>query len=323
LSEHVAVPIPGDVTMSVRSRSVAAGIAATALLAGGAVAVPAAADAATVPQAAPALPLAVSMVKQAPSRSLVPGGAAGSVTLKVTNVTAKPQKFAENVDAWGNGSLQLLGNALAEKATPLAGTPAVTGSWKAWSRVLTIPAHATFSWKVSFAATKAWPRQDSGIGFEIQVWEPSAARIDTQMADFAVGTAPAGGPIFENTVGGATVAPGEPALETVTVTNRTGAPIEQPLDFEAQAMADSTAVRLAVDEWVGPVRTGHWQVLSGNGLVAVPAGLANGASAELRLRVRLVEYAATAPSVRAWVEAFSMTAGTGDPQTWLTVYRTA
>ena len=140
-------------------------------------------------------------------------------------------------------------------------------------------------------ATRAWPVNDTGFAFEVGVLSQSPFVITKQSVPFPVGTAKTGGPINESLTGGTKVAPGHPAEETFTVTNRTGARIDQPLDIQPQFFAPS-GVGLALDEWVGSAAHGHWQAAT---QITVPRGLVNGATDTFRLRIRVTEYrAATA-----------------------------
>jgi hypothetical protein len=166
--------------MSVRSRSVAATVAATALLAAGAAVVPAAADAAS-------LPFAYSLVNQHAGQKLMPGGVAGTLTMKLTNTTSKAEKFSDSITLWGQGAVALKSGDVTLRVTPRAGTPAVSSTPGAWGAYITIPAHATFTWTVSVQATKAWPVKDNGVGVQIGVRGQSHSFTSKKQVNFAVG----------------------------------------------------------------------------------------------------------------------------------------
>jgi len=156
--------------LSVRSRSIAAGVATAALrCVGVAAALPAAAAAtATAPHTAP-LPLAVSFAKQGPHRVPTPGGAAAEAVLTVTDTTGKAEQFSDDLGIRPTGHVFPRSSDVAVRVTPVAGTPAVPGIVDGWSKTVTIPAHATFTWKVSVEATKTFQPSDEGFGVEVGV----------------------------------------------------------------------------------------------------------------------------------------------------------
>ncbi len=326
--------------MSVRSRATAAMVLTTAALAGTAF-LPTAANAATPAAAKPALSTSVSR----PAGALLPGGRAESVVFSVTNNTAKPQKFEAGAGALPQGALDLAGGQLALQATPLGRTPATSADFQdqqpgymgelyprgtAVGSYFTIPAHASFSWRLSLAATKAWPANDNGFTLDTFAVQPNSFAPSESRSFFKVGKATTGGPIVERLSGGTVVAPGRPAYETLTVTNRTGAALATAWDdlayINVPATAKGLAGALATDVWVGSAAKGHWQPVQDSNLLNAPRGLANNATASFRLRVRLVNYATNTASFTAGFYVLNLagnaTWATADHQN-LTVHRKA
>jgi hypothetical protein len=275
----------------------AGGLGAAALSGTATAATTAAVTAGTVKAApAPVPALALSLTEQNPHQVLQPGGPAATVIMKVTNTTGKTEQFTGQVGFWPNGALVLTQREVSVAFTPVGAAPKLPGS-NGWSRAIPIPAHATFTWKAAVRATKAWPRNDAGLGFEVGVLGQSPFVINKQMVWYAVGHAKTDGPVVTALAGATRLAPGRPAVEKLSVTNRTGARIDQSLALQADTFA-GTGTRLVIDEWVGSAAKGHWQSLNGRNLV-VPSGLANGASADFTLRVRVVSYSALTSSVHA------------------------
>ncbi len=267
------------------------------------------------------------------------------MVFSVTNNTAKPQKFEAGVGALPQGALYLDGGQLALQVAPLGRTPATSTDFMAqapgymgvlyprgtaFGSDFTVPAHASFSWRLSLAATKAWPANDNGFTLDAFAESPNSPAVSESTSFFKVGKATTGGPIVERLSGGTVVAPGRPAYETLTVTNRTGAALATAWDdlayINVPATAKGLAGALATDVWVGSAAKGHWQPVQNTGLLNAPRGLANNATATFRLRVRLVDYTTTAASFRTGFYVLNLagnaTWATSDHQN-LTVYRKA
>ena len=326
--------------MSVRSRATAAIALTTAALAGTAF-LPTAANAATPAAAKPALSTSVSR----PTGTLLPGGRAQSVVYSVTNNTATPQKFTVGAGAMPQGALDLVNGGLSLQVTSLGRTPATSADFiseapgymgafypkgTAVGSAFTVPAHANFSWRLSFSATRAWPANDNGFTLGSLLATEHSTGPSEISTFFKVGKATTGGPIVESLSGGTVVAPGRPAYETLTVTNRTGAALADAWNDLAYINVPATAKgldgALATDVWVGSAAKGHWQPVQGTSLLNAPRGLAENATATFRLRVRLVDYATKAASFPAGFSVLNLegnaTWATADHRN-LTVYRKA
>ncbi|QMU75784.1 hypothetical protein GXW83_08565 [Streptacidiphilus sp. PB12-B1b] len=123
------------------------------------------------------------------------------------------------------------------------------------------------------------------------------------------------------------VAPGRPALETLTIANHTGAAINEPweavIDDDGQGFAGQ--VRLAYDEWVGSAAKGHWQALSGyNAGNLTVNGIGVNATDTVKLRIRLVAYTAKAGSGTVPIQVVNFDGiTTGNLNRMLTVHRAA
>jgi hypothetical protein len=322
--------------MSQRSHhrsTIVSGIIAAALVTGaGAVTLSGTATAATTAAhttgAAKATPtpvpaLALALTEQDPHQTLQPGGLATTVIMKVTNTTGKAEQFTSQVSLWPRGALTLTHGDVSVAFTPVGAAPGLRASGNSRSHAVSIPAHATFTWKAEVRATKAWPRNDDGLGFEVGVLGQNPFVINKQMVWYAVGHAKTGGPVITALTGATRLAPGRPAVEKLTVTNRTGARIDRSLTIQADVFG-SNAARLAIDEWVGSANKVHWQPLNGRNLVIQP-GLANGVSATFSLRVRVTAYTAPTSSVHANLLAMDQdTTGPGTSAVQpLTVLRSA
>ncbi|MEZ0064279.1 hypothetical protein ABIA32_000257 [Streptacidiphilus sp. MAP12-20] len=194
------------------------------------------------------------------------------------------QTFTDWLDVRPNGPLNLSSNEVNLRLTPLGATS------KSLNRLggapVSIPGHTTYIWKVTVQATKDFPANDVGFGLRVGILAPDTNpfTIIKQDAWFHVGTRAKPGYIVESLKGATTLGPRHPALETFTVTNRSGVRVDQPLTVVPMLHAYDRNVSLALDEWVGSGRTGHWQQVR---TVTVPRGLANGATYTVKLRVRV------------------------------------
>lgn len=306
--------------MSRRSRrrtALATGVVTAALIAAGAAAVlPGTASAATTTlpvhtaavahqaAAAPIPALELSLIEENPHQVLQPGGPAATVLMKVTNTTGKAVQFTSgNAQFWPAGALTLNDHEVRATFTPVDSAPKLIPTPGGWSKAVSIPARATDTWKVAVQVAKDWPRNDTGFSIETSVLAQNPFVINKQMASFKVGNDRTGGPVVTALSGVTTLSSAHPAVEKLTVTNRTGARIDRTLAYNADALA-AGPFRLAVDEWVGSASRGHWQQLDGRAVV-LPSGLANGATDTVTLRVRVVSYDATTPSAHAFLSVMS------------------
>ncbi|WP_042369780.1 hypothetical protein [Streptacidiphilus neutrinimicus] len=315
--------------MSARLTRSAAAVAASALLGSAALAFPATAGAAT--PAKPALQL--SIIPTASGTALKPGGAARTEIVKVTNTTGKAQQFSTELVGLPAGAVYLRSGELTASAAALGRTPVTTTDFRAQAPgyvgmfapkgsktgVYTLAAHASFGWKLSVAATKAWPLNDGLLHLFVGVREGVRGPVLYKDVDFtlAKGT---GGPMDESLKGDASLSPGRPAYETVTLTNRTGADLEQSWSILAD-LGQPNGAQLADDVWVGSAAKGHWQRLGVHDLVV--NGLRAGASATFRLRVRVLSYTAKTPQVftRLQLLDWDGVVTPTDPFAGLTVHR--
>ena len=282
------------------NRSVAATVAASALLGSAGLAFPATANAATTPAAKPALQLSVTPT--APGSWLQPGGAARTEIVKVTNTTGKAQMFSGDLVALTEGSVFLRAGELKASVTPIGRTPATETDFapetpgyvgaffpqhSKWGS-FTLPAHATFEWKVSLAATKAWPLNDGVLRFQVGVGQGSPASHVDKETDFTLAHR-ADGPMNESLLGDMNLSTRHAAYETVKLTNRTGADLKQTWAILPD-LGQPKGAELTVDVWVGSAAKGHWQSLKGHDLVV--NGLRAWDTATFKLRVRVLDYMA-------------------------------
>ncbi|WP_037603316.1 hypothetical protein [Streptacidiphilus rugosus] len=270
---------------------------------------------------APVPALALTLTPDDPHQVLKPGGQAGIVLMKITNTTGAAEQFTGLVSFWPKGSLTLSRHDTDVTFTSVGGAPKLPATTDGWTHPVSIPAHASYTWKAAVRATTAWPRNDSGLGFEVGVLGQNPFVINKQMTWYAVGSAKTG-PIVTALAGDTRLAPGHPAVEKLTVTNHSGARIDQPLTIQA-SLAPPGPTRLAIDEWIGTTAHGHWQALT-NPTLQVPAGLDNDATSTFTLRVRVVSYSGPTSQVNA--DLIAMDQDTTGPGTTadqpLTVLRT-
>ncbi len=326
--------------MSVRSRVLAASaVALTAAVTIGAAALPTAAYADTaVP--APAHPLTLTVGAQTPNRVLVPGGAAESFLVKVVNNSAKAQTFSPSFGAGPKGVVPVTSRDVAVSVAPVGHTPAASSTvltngfgvlggfypkGAKFGSSFSVPAHATYEWKVSLAATKAWPLNDSNLG--LGVYDNSNhSDVVSDYVYFQVGNGHTGGPVNETLTGGTGVAPGHPAYETLTITNRTGAEL---FDWCTNAAVYGSQTTFGVDVLIGHtwMNLAH---LSGGPLCRTE--LPENGTQRYQLRVQLLSDKSTAASEQATLVAWgavgdyndynAMTASSAAGE-HLTVYRKA
>ncbi|MEY9874069.1 hypothetical protein ABH931_003563 [Streptacidiphilus sp. MAP12-33] len=291
--------------MSVRRarRKVLAGAVAVAAVSA-AVALPGVAQAAT-----PRSPLVVKL-GQVQSGPLMPGGRAKVFDLSVTNTSGKAVAFTDEIGGSAHGALSLDGTDVRLNVTPVH-APASTLEFGGQDGGLlgflypkhgpvngafTLPAHATYTWKVSLAATKAWPVNDDRLFFGFNL-DTKDGREVSRGLDLKVGTARTGGPITQTLTGGNVLSPGKPLVLHYTLTNRTGAAVTQTLEpwiIEQLPGGGSSAATIAYDL----LEHGRWVQLDtdGAGLPKLPAHWANGQSVSYTFRMRLVRWDAGAPA---------------------------
>jgi len=293
--------------MPARRRALTATATAVVLAATTAVLAAGAANAAPVPATSN---VTVTLGTPAPAGALTPGGGTETFTVTATNNTATAQKFTAEAGGMSAGVLPITAADVTFQATAIGSTPATDGSLNTQDRGLlgafypaggtfgdsfTIPAHATYSWKLSLAATKAWPLNDGDLKF--YVMGNDGATYNSH--DFTVGNGKTGGPVLQTINGDNTVAPGQPAYEYLNVTNNTGAPLGRDwtdrLTFSPVVPTGSQTfldqVTLETDVWNGRA---YVAVAAGDPLPAPSKDLAPGATTVYRIRVDLVKYAATA-----------------------------
>ncbi|SEL38092.1 hypothetical protein [Streptacidiphilus jiangxiensis] len=294
--------------MSARiNRSVAATVAAAALLGSAALAFPAAANAAApAPAATKPAALQLSVTPTARGSWLQPGGATRTEIVKVTNTTGKAQRFMGNLMATTEGAIYLRAGELKASVTALGKTPATSTVFQPQTPgyagvfyatgtqfgAFTLPAHATFAWKLSVAATKAWPLNDGVLRFDVGVNRGTDLSVKKEI-DFTLAKR-TDGPMNESLHGDTSLSARHAAYETVTVTNRTGADLKQSWWF-LPAVQQLNGARLAVDVWVGSGANGHWKTVTGHSLLV--NGLPAWASETFKLRLRVVDYTAKTATV--------------------------
>ncbi|MEZ0092676.1 hypothetical protein [Streptacidiphilus sp. EB129] len=275
---------------------------------------PGAAQAATA-SSAPASPITLKVGSASPAGAFMPGGATKTITVTASNTSGKAARFTANLNGMADGALGLTERDYTFKVAPVH-APATSGvlftqdgelmgsfypKGGHFGNSFTIPAHTSYTWKLTLGITKNWPANDDALRLTV-----GANGYQTVKAlAFTVGHRRTGGPVTERFTGGTTIAPGRPAYETLTVTNRTGAALNGPVDFwldEAPFGGPATAV----DVWKG----GRWvAVRDGGELAVLNHGLANGAHVDYRLRVR--ETGAVKAGTKVTIEAVAGIANRG------------
>lgn len=277
--------------MSVRHRSrlaAATGMAALTLAAAGAAVLPA-----QTASAAPLQSLALTVGNPVGHSPLLPGGKAETFTVTVKNNSSKAVDFTGGFYAVGQGVQALTDSAVTLSATPIhapatathvSATAVLVDGWFSTKTggAFSVPAHAYYSWKFSVAATKAWPLNDNSLQLAFSGL--------SKVLDFKVGTTRTGGPLTAALSGSDYLSPTHPMVETLTLTNHTGAalrgPIRQYLSLsstgnDSRTLAD-TDIRLQTWD------NGHWVPWTDNNLPELKNGLANGASANISVRFQLL-----------------------------------
>lgn len=148
-----------------------------------------------------------------------------------------------------------------------------------------VPAHTTYTWKVTLGIRKSWPVNDNGLAFGVGVDLDNGGSGVGAALTLPVGNPHTGGPVTEKLTGNSVITAKAPAVETLTVTNHTGAALSslyQSLTYGPDGITPDTQ-QVAFDEWTGKA----WKTVT-TGELTLPKGLANGASHTWKLRVRLV-----------------------------------
>ncbi|SEL41758.1 hypothetical protein [Streptacidiphilus jiangxiensis] len=293
--------------MSARRKVLAGAVAVAA--AGAAVVLPGVAQAATAKPVAGKSPLVMTLGR-VQSGPLMPGGRAKVFDLSIANPTGKAVSFGVEVGGSAHGALSLDGTDVKLNVTPVH-APATTVEFGGQdggmlgflypkhgqvNGTFVLPAHSTYTWKVSLAATKAWPLNDDRFYFGFNA-DTRDGREVSRSLDLKVGTARTGGPIVQSLTGGNVLAPGKPLVLRYTLTNRTGAAVTQKLEpwiVEQLPGGGASAATIAYDLW----ENGRWVQLDtdGAGLPKLPAHWANGQSVSYTFRMRLVRWNAGAPT---------------------------
>jgi hypothetical protein len=246
------------------------------------------------------------------------------VTIKATNTTGRTGDInLEDVGAW-SGPLALKPGSLSVQVTSVGATPASGYTFQGGrgtalfgldatvypkghpDAAFTIPAHATFEWKVSVRVAGNWLVNDGvitvGAGFEEM--GKTLHGHGNYSAQLKVGNGKTGGPVLVSIAGATKLAPGHPGWEELSVTNHTGARIAEPLTFLPQAVAFGGQVQFKLYQWVGTTATAkaHWLDITKSGFT-VPGGLANNASAWFQVRV--VSYTAKVASEQGRIGLWS------------------
>jgi hypothetical protein len=213
-------------------RRAAATAAVTALL-GSTVLVPTTAHAAGV---APSV--TVTVLAPVPRKELLPGGPGESFTVTAANETDAPLPFDGQLPGVTVGHLPIGSRDVKISVEPMSApaTAFVAGQLRTEylgrfypagstdpDTPFTVPAHTTYTWKVTVAATKTWPAGDSQLAFQIEQSHNTLY--------YRVGHKTTNGRFDETmTVSGdGTAAPHRPLFMNLNLTNNTGAAIASPL----------------------------------------------------------------------------------------------
>jgi hypothetical protein len=289
--------------MSVRAR-IAGAVAVVAAL----TAVAPAAHAAT-PAAAPQPAVKVTLGAPAPHGPLMPGGKAETFTVTATNTTGKAQAFEPTLFGEAQGPLGLIRSdvkigvtAVHAPATALSyGTQdggilgaIVPKGGKLFDSYFTIPAHTSYTWKLSIAAGATWQVNDNALRFNVGGLTPKQTTLRGQGLTLKVGKAHTGGPVTVSFGGANKLVLDKFENVDLTVTNHSGArlglPIGEELDFGAYSVHGKVYKLGAASADIQVLENGHWVTLGKNQALPMLAGLANGASHTFHLRVRLTSF---------------------------------
>jgi hypothetical protein len=287
--------------MSVRLRPRVATAAALSLAAAGAAVLPAQAAFAVPPQ-----PLTLTVSHPTGHGPLLPGGSAKTFTMTVSNPTSKPQSFTGGFSVVPQGVLPVTTSDVSVSVTPLHApatsaqvTDTTSGLFGAFNakvgRYFTIAPHSSDSWTVRVAATKAWPLNDNSLTLDIGSRNSALKKT----FDFKVGTAVTGGPLVATLTGSNWLSRTHPMVETLTLTNRTGAAIKSGIwrnlvltsSGSGWQTLDDCAIGLNIWE------NGHWEPWTDANLnVGMPFDLAKGAQGTITVRYTLLNDSMPTPS---------------------------
>jgi hypothetical protein len=288
-------------TATVAAIAVAAGLTAVAP----------AAHAAT-PAPAPQPAVKVTLGAPAPHGPLLPGGMAETFTVTATNTTGKAQIFDPAFVAAAQGPLGLLRSDVKFSIAPVHGAPAASFDYgtqdgslfggivpkggKAYRSHFTVPAHFSYTWKVSVAAGATWQANDNALAFTMGNIATKVPPVP-QTLIFKVGKARTGGPVTVSFSGASKLVLGKFENVDVTLTNRSGArlnlSINDQLNFGAYTVDGKVAKPAMASADIQILENGHWVALGKNHALPTLAGLANGTSHTFHLRVRLTGFQTT------------------------------
>jgi hypothetical protein len=295
--------------MSFRAR-----IAGAVAIAAGLTAVAPAAYA-TTPAPAPQPAVKLALGAPAPQGPLLPGGRAETFTVTATNTTAKPQTVAPDIAAIYQGAVPLIRsdvkvsvvgvNAPASAVAYGAQDGGVIGGiipkgGKLFASAFILPAHHSYTWKVSVAAGASWQRNDNALRFTMYDGAAGKSGFSPKTLFFKVGTARTGGPLTVALSGATKLVLGKFENVDVTVTNRTGArlslPLGDQLTLSAWTFAGGKVRAGSASAVIQVLENGHWVTVGKNLSLPVLPGLASGASHTFRLRIRLTGYQTQLPA---------------------------
>ncbi|SEK78967.1 hypothetical protein [Streptacidiphilus jiangxiensis] len=312
--------------LSRMSRKTTLTAAAVAALSVGAAVVPAAANASTT-ASGPQPAVKITLGAPAPHGPLLPGGSAETFTITATNTTGKAQAFEPTLLGKAQGALGLIRSdvklgvtAVHAPATALTLGPQDGGilgaimpkGGKVFDSYFTLPAHASYTWKVSVAAGATWQANDNALRLSVDTLTPDQRITAGQTLTLKVGRTPTGGPVTVSFKGASTLALGRFENVDLTVTNHSGArlslPIGEQLDFGAYTVKGKVYTLGSASADIQVLKNGHWVTLGKNQAIPTLTGLANGASHTFHLRVRLTGYDTVVGSTtKAYLDAMAWT----------------
>ncbi|MFF3911532.1 hypothetical protein ACFYZJ_37645 [Streptomyces sp. NPDC001848] len=302
--------------MSVRRRlagtaTVVAATAASAALA----LLPGTANAAT--QSTTANPLTITATPAQPG-PLLPGGAAKSFDFTVTNHSGAAIAMNGELSGAAHGALPLTDGdvKLSVRAVHAPATTSVFGSQDGgfigsfypkgghWGSTFKLPAHSSYTWKITVAATKAFPINDDRLEIGFGAVADKGRNVAERAMPFHIGAFNLhnGGPIVTEVSGGKSLTAKQPLTLDVSFTNRTGLPLAKKVYpwIGQGSRSPLSGVTLAYDLWDGK----RWVSL-GKGdaaLPVLPAHMANGATVHDKVRVRIAGWNNTARSGQIQLE---------------------
>ncbi|MGV9319507.1 hypothetical protein [Streptomyces sp. NPDC003660] len=257
------------------------------------------------PQSTASNPLSISATP-AQRGPLLPGGATKNFTFTITNHSSAAVAMNGELHGRAHGALPLVNGdvKLSMQAVHAPATTAVFGSQDGefigafyptgghWGSTFKIPAHASYTWKVNVAATKAFPINDDRLGILVGATADNSRVEVSRATNFHIGpfSLHNGGPLVTKLTGGTSLTPEKPLTLIAGFTNRTGLPLARKVHpWIGQAAPSRSAlsgVTLAYDMWNGK----KWVTVGehSSALPALPAHLADGATVNDKIRVRIV-----------------------------------